>query len=113
MSPDVADEIFGSNRTKAIKVKGFTKILKVSDAKSNTKQYLIFTVMDYKPAFTPIPADYFPVAKFLARADKLARMWPKWYKDQCDNPEIKWERVDAFADPVAPLKSMLLPQQKK
>jgi parvulin-like peptidyl-prolyl isomerase len=113
MLPEVADEIFGSNRNKPLKVKGFTKVIKINDPQRNDKQYLIFTVTEFKPSFTPSPADVMPVAKFLARADKLARMWPSWYKEQSENPDIKWERIDAFADPVAKLTIMPLPLSTK
>jgi parvulin-like peptidyl-prolyl isomerase len=113
MLPEVADEIFGSNRSKPLKVNGFTKIIKIVDPQTNANQFLIFTVTDFKPSYTPSPADVMPVAKFLARADKLARMWPDWYKEQMDSPDIKWERIDGFADPVAPLKSLPLPVQTK
>jgi parvulin-like peptidyl-prolyl isomerase len=113
MLPEVADEVFGSNRSKPLKIKGFTKIIKIGDPQTNTKQYLIFTVTDFKPSYTPSPADVMPVAKFLARADKLARMWPAWYKEQMANPEIKWERIDVFSDPAAPLKTLALPLTKK
>lgn len=113
MRPEVADEIFGDDRKKPLKVNDFTKVITINDPQTKTNQYLIFTVTDFKMAFTPAPADYIPVATFLARADKLARMWPNWYKKQMENPGIKWERINGFGDPAAPLKSMPLPLPKK
>ncbi|MHB9131065.1 MAG: peptidylprolyl isomerase [Armatimonadota bacterium] len=77
MSPQVANAVAGE---KKLKPKEYTETLEYFDDVTQTIQYLVFYVEDYKPGNWPSFDEVEPAAMFIARSDKYGQIAPAWFK---------------------------------
>ena len=109
MSQNVADAIFGSEHSKPLQRGEHTKIIDFTDPTTKQDQWLIFYVDDYHPLYMPGPDEVKPIAKYLARSENLAKVWPDWIKKQTEDKTLVWSHIKDLSNPDAPLVDYPIP----